>query len=115
MNAGAHNPEWQGSDAVAAQPPQWYAGLTALWRRVVAALQRSQKISRGPNRLQVTETISLGERRFVAVVQVDGGRYLIGGTAANLVMLATIHAPVSDPGKPLSALLPITGRGGEAA
>jgi flagellar biogenesis protein FliO len=41
-------------------------------------------------RLRVAETISLGEKRFVSIVQVDGAQYLIGGAAGNVSLLAVL-------------------------
>jgi flagellar biogenesis protein FliO len=41
-------------------------------------------------RLRVAETVSLGERRFVAVVQVDGRHFLLAGSPTNIVLLAQL-------------------------
>ncbi len=41
-------------------------------------------------RLRVAETISLGEKRFVSIVQVDGAQYLIGGSASSVQLLAVL-------------------------
>jgi flagellar biogenesis protein FliO len=41
-----------------------------------------------PKRLRLCESLALGERRFVAVVQFEHRRFLIGATANSLVMLA---------------------------
>jgi flagellar biogenesis protein FliO len=43
-------------------------------------------------RLRVAETVSLGEKRFVAVVQVDGRHFLLAGGPANIVLLAQLDA-----------------------
>jgi flagellar biogenesis protein FliO len=43
-------------------------------------------------RLQVSETISLGEKRFIAVVQVDGARFLIGGSSSSVSLLTELKA-----------------------
>jgi flagellar biogenesis protein FliO len=40
--------------------------------------------------LQVTSSVSLGEKRFVAVVQVDGLQFLVGGGASNVALLAQL-------------------------
>jgi flagellar biogenesis protein FliO len=40
--------------------------------------------------LQVAETVSLGEKRFVAVIKVDGREFLIGGGATNVALLAQL-------------------------
>jgi flagellar biogenesis protein FliO len=41
-------------------------------------------------RLQVAATVSLGEKRFVAVIQVDGLQFLVGGGATNVALLAQL-------------------------
>lgn len=43
-------------------------------------------------RLRVRETVSLGEKRFVSILEVDGASFLIGGTADNLTLIAS-HVP----------------------
>jgi flagellar biogenesis protein FliO len=53
---------------------------------------RSQQAGRtNGRRLQVAATVSLGEKRFVAVIQVDGLQFLIGGGATNVTLLAQLH------------------------
>ena len=42
-------------------------------------------------RLRLGETLSLGERRFLSIVECDGQTFLIGSTQASIVMLA--HLP----------------------
>jgi flagellar biogenesis protein FliO len=42
--------------------------------------------------LKVSETISLGEKRFVAVIQVDGLQFLLGGGATNVTLLTQLNA-----------------------
>jgi flagellar biogenesis protein FliO len=39
----------------------------------------------------VAASVSLGEKRFVAVIQVDGLQYLIGGGASNVALLAKLE------------------------
>jgi flagellar biogenesis protein FliO len=64
------------------------------WKRL-----RAQQIARSNSkRLHVAETVSLGEKRFVAVVKVDGQEFLIGGGATNVALLARLGAK-----KPLKA------------
>jgi hypothetical protein len=43
-------------------------------------------------RLKVTSTVSLGDKRFVALIQVDGVEFLVGGGATNVALLAQIDA-----------------------
>ena len=54
---------------------------------------RSRQLARsGASRLQVTSTVSLGEKRFVAVIQIDGTQFLVGGGAGNVALLAQLNA-----------------------
>ena len=41
-------------------------------------------------RLRVSETVALGDKRFVSIVQVDGIDYLIGGGSANVSLLTQL-------------------------
>jgi len=51
--------------------------------------KRTQQIS--SRRLRVAETISLGEKRSVSIVQVDGAQYLIGCSTASVQLLAVLE------------------------
>ena len=62
---------------------QCQARLRALWR--------TQHKRRS---LVVKETAGLGERRFVAVLQFERQRYLIGGSAGSVTLLA--HLPEDE-------------------
>jgi hypothetical protein len=44
-------------------------------------------------RLHVAESVSLGEKRFVAVVHVDGLQFLVGGSANSMALLAQLSTP----------------------
>jgi flagellar biogenesis protein FliO len=60
---------------------------------------RAQQIARsGSKRLHVAATVSLGEKRFVAVIQVDGKEFLVGGGATNVALLAQLGARKSFDG-----------------
>jgi len=41
-------------------------------------------------RLQVSETVGLGEKRFVSVIQVNGLRFLVGGSSTNVTLLTQL-------------------------
>jgi flagellar biogenesis protein FliO len=41
--------------------------------------------------LKVAETVSLGEKRFVTILQVDGEQFLVGGSPSNIVLLARLE------------------------
>jgi len=65
--------------------------LSQLWLWIQAKkLARSQS-----RRLQLVETVSLGEKRFVALVQVDSLQFLIGGGPTGVSLLAELNAAKS--------------------
>jgi hypothetical protein len=52
---------------------------------------RARQLGRSnTRRLQVAATVSLGEKRFVAVIQIDELQFLIGGGATNVALLAQL-------------------------
>jgi Flagellar biosynthesis protein, FliO len=54
---------------------------------------KERQVSRcGTKRLQVSESVSLGDKRFVAVIEVDGLQFLIGGGPSNISMLAQLNS-----------------------
>jgi flagellar biogenesis protein FliO len=54
---------------------------------------RAQQAARSTSkRLRVAATVSLGEKRFIAVIQVDGREFLVGGGATNVALLAPLNA-----------------------
>ena len=53
---------------------------------------------RAPKKLRLCESLPLGERRFVAVVEYRRTRFLLGGTASSLVLLSRLE----DAGEPLA-------------
>jgi flagellar biogenesis protein FliO len=65
---------------------------TGLFSRVWGWLQARQVARSSSTRLRVAETVSLGEKRFVAVVQVDGRHFLLAGGPTNIVLLAHLDA-----------------------
>ena len=70
----------------ALSPLRNYTGLISkLW----AWLQEKQRAHQAKT-LRLEETISLGQKRFVAVVQVSGERYLVGGGATDISLLAKL-------------------------
>jgi flagellar biogenesis protein FliO len=62
-----------------------------LWRELHRLWQRVLRLGhRPPKRLRLCESLPLGERRFVAVVEFDRERFLVGGTAASMVLLSRL-------------------------
>ena len=65
-----------------------------LWRLLVGALEWVRKhVRAGParKRLRVCESVSLGEKRFVAVIEVDGEQFLVGGASSSVATLARLE------------------------
>jgi flagellar biogenesis protein FliO len=56
-------------------------------------IQERKAARSSARRIQVIETVSLGEKRFVAVVQVDKLQFLIGGSPSAVVLLAQLNVP----------------------
>lgn len=57
------------------------------WMRAVSWFSLRMRAS-APRRLRLCETVALGEKRFVAVIEFEKRRFLIGG-ASNSVSLLT--------------------------
>jgi hypothetical protein len=68
------------TEAVEAQAPSLLTRALS-WLKVRGA---------APKQLSVLETVSLGEKRFAAILQADGRRYLIGGGTTNVTLLAQL-------------------------
>jgi flagellar biogenesis protein FliO len=59
--------------------------------RVIGLWERVLRLSRRPpRRLRLCESLPLGERRFVAVVEFEAARFLLGGTPSSLVLLSRL-------------------------
>lgn len=67
----------------------------SLWTRV-RATTAGVSIRRRERRLQLCETLSLGEKRMIAVVQFDDQRYLIAATPQNISLLQALGASPGD-------------------
>jgi hypothetical protein len=52
-------------------------------------LQKNNKFT-VTKQLRVSETVSLGEKRFVALVDIDGQKFLIGGGASGVSLLTSL-------------------------
>lgn len=76
-------------------PSEWMkkvvrVAVTWMW----GFLQRATT-AKPPRKLRVCENVSLGDRRFLALVQVENQRFLIGGAANSISMLACLEKPTS--------------------
>jgi len=65
--------------------------LGAIFRQVHSLVRR-----REGNVMRLCETLSLGERRFLAVVVVEEQRYLVGGAGNSISLLAQLPANVAS-------------------
>lgn len=65
------------------------AGGPGLLRRTFGWLQRKYAHA-NTKQLRVAETVSLGEKRFVAIIHADGQKYLIGGGSAGVALLTQL-------------------------
>jgi flagellar biogenesis protein FliO len=70
-----------------------FAVLTAR----VADVHNGLKQRRSVRRLRLSETLSLGEKRFLAVVQFQHQEFLVGGTGNSIALLARLDAPGVTP------------------
>lgn len=55
-------------------------------------------------RLRVSETVALGEKRFVAIVSVEGREFLIGGGTSGVSLLAHLGSPSESEDRRLQVL-----------
>lgn len=69
----------------------WRQSFASLWRRIFS------RVRGAPKQLHLRESLSLGDRRFVAVIEFEGKRFLVGGTSASLSLLARLGEE-SEPG-----------------
>ena len=59
--------------------------------------RKNVKVRQTKKRLKVCETVSLGEKRFVAVIQVDEEQFLVGGAAGSVATLARLESSEGFP------------------
>jgi Flagellar biosynthesis protein, FliO len=64
-------------------------GFASAW----SWMRQQVKTRRTRKRLVVCETVSLGEKRFVAVVEVDGEQFLLGGASSSVTAIARLGPP----------------------
>jgi hypothetical protein len=86
-------PEVEAEEAAPApedKPKQPKAAQGGLLLRAWAWLQKNNKFAVA-KQLRVSETISLGEKRFVALVDIDGQKFLIGGGASGVSLLTSLR------------------------
>ena len=80
----------------AVNPQSWQsAPLATLWgllRRAFATVH----IQRRERRLRLCESLPLGEKRLIAVVEFEEQRFLVAATPNNISLLQTLRPSVDD-------------------
>ena len=79
----------QPAEAVAEAENQPRQASATLLSRAWTWLQKSNKFS-SAKQLRVAETVSLGEKRFVALIDVEGQKFLVGGGASGVSLLTQL-------------------------
>ena len=64
--------------------------LTRIWN-ALHWMMRRVTVKQARKNLKVCENVSLGEKRFVAVIQVDEERFLIGGSSNSVSLLTRLQ------------------------
>jgi flagellar biogenesis protein FliO len=64
--------------------------LRSRWWEWIRGRLAGIAVRRTPRRLRLCETLALGEKRFVAVIEFEGQRFLVGGGAASVNLLARL-------------------------
>jgi len=58
--------------------------------KLIRQLLPEVRVRKAPRRLRVCESVSLGEKRMVAIIQCEGQKLLIGGGASSVSLLARL-------------------------
>lgn len=89
-----------------------YHWFTRIFALLVSRL-RSVKVRRRERSLRLCETLALGEKRLVAVIQFEQKRLLIGATSQSIELLADLETETQEsPSNTISfAAFPQKGKG----
>lgn len=71
--------------------------LESFARQIWAWLKDKRALQLRSKRLTVTETVSLGDKRFVSIVKVDDRHFLIGGSTSSIALLTDLPAHPQEP------------------
>ncbi len=70
--------------------------LRTLWARL--STTSGLRFQGRTRRLQLQESVQLGEKRFVAILRVDGDEFLLGGSASGVSILGQLQPePAAEP------------------
>jgi flagellar biogenesis protein FliO len=78
-----------------AAPARNLSNSAGLLTRALKWIRERQSARFNNRRLNVAASVSLGDKRFVAVIQVDGLQFLVGGGATNVALLAQLNGKES--------------------
>ncbi len=60
------------------------------WARQASAWLRTRRVG-AERKLRLCDSVSLGEKRFAAVLEFEGQRFLVGGAAQSVQLLSELH------------------------
>jgi len=72
-----------------------WTAVGRMFTLLTACVQKGFDRHRSEHRLRLSETLSLGEKRFLAVVQFQQQEFLVGGTGNSIALLARLDTPVA--------------------
>lgn len=75
--------------SVAGTSPVFHSSALPWWQRIWKALPQVS-IRKPPRKLRLCESVSLGEKRVVAVIEYEAQKFLIGGSAHSVSLLARL-------------------------
>lgn len=65
---------------------------------------KTKRVLRAEKQLRLSETLSLGEKRFVAILNVEGRKYLIGGGSNGVSLLTQLSGDANPAGLSTAAV-----------
>lgn len=71
----------------------FWSAVGSMFTVLATLVRRSFDRRRSARRLRLSETLSLGEKRFLAVVQFQQQEFLVGGTGNSIALLAKLSGP----------------------
>lgn len=101
MNTGVSmkDPTLRSAAPVQLAPARWTEDLWLLLIKGWEWLRRHSKgllARQASRRLRTIETLSLGEKRFISIVEVDGEQFLLGGSSSTVVLLAKLEGGAKE-------------------
>lgn len=88
--------EWIGSVQRSVLKSQRSRSLVAAWQWLTVSSKKMLTV-RENRRLRVAETVSLGDRRFVVLLEADNQHYLVGASSAGVTLLTRLGTPQTQP------------------